>query len=590
MEKRKVVMSGNEAIARGAWEAGLHVASAYPGTPSTEILEALATYDEIDAQWAPNEKVALEYVFGASLGGARCMASMKHVGVNVAMDPLMTIGYAGVNGGLVLISADDPNMFSSQNEQDNRNLAKFARMALFEPASPQEAKEMMKTAFEVSERFDLPSMVRGTTRLCHGQGVVTLGERQEMDIKPYVKNYEKYMMLPSVCRVRRVNLEERLAKLEEFAETYPLNRVVKGSKKIGIITSGVASLHAQEALPDASFLILGLTNPLPRKLIQEFAATVEQLYVVEELDPFMENQIKTMGIEVAGKEKITPFGELRPEVVSHALVPGTQTVERTPEVKAPTRPPLFCPGCAHRPVFHMLSQLKATVTGDIGCYSLGAYPPLSSMDMNLCMGASIGVAHGMEKALRSGGKPRGRIAGIIGDSTFLHSGITPLLDLIYNKGSVCVILLDNSTTAMTGHQEHPGTGKDAQGHPAPAVDYTKLAHSLGMEKVMEVNPLHVKKLKATLKEALDGDEPSLVIARAPCALIERKRPTHYVVVDPEKCTACGVCLKIGCPAIEKDDDEKALVNDTLCVGCAVCTQLCKFNAMKLISREEAAKK
>jgi indolepyruvate ferredoxin oxidoreductase alpha subunit len=588
MEREKVVMSGNEAIARGAWEAGVRVASAYPGTPSTEILEALAGYDEITAQWSPNEKVAVEFAFGASLGGARTLASMKHVGVNVAMDPLMTIGYAGVNGGFVLISADDPNMFSSQNEQDNRNLAKFGRMALLEPASPQEAKEMMKAAFEMSERFDIPVMVRGTTRLCHGQGVVELGERTEVELRPYVKDYEKYMMLPSVCRKRRVDLEKRLADLEEYAETFAFNRIIEGSAKIGIITSSVASLHAREAMPDASFLILGMSNPLPRKLVRRFAGMVEKLYVIEELDPFLESQIKAMGVEVTGKEVITPFGELRPEVIKESLESGFAIPERKVEVAAPTRPPLFCPGCAHRPVFHFLRQLKATVTGDIGCYSLGAYPPLSSMDMNLCMGASIGVAHGMEKARRSAGKPRGRVAGIIGDSTFLHSGITPLLDMVYNKGSSCVILLDNDTTAMTGHQDHPGTGKDAKGRDAPSVDYTKLAQSLGLDDVVIVDPLRIDELKKTLKEALDSDRPSLVIARSPCALIARRKPTHFVEVDPDECNACGVCLKIGCPAIETDEQDRARVNPTLCVGCTVCTQLCKFKAMSLISHEEAA--
>jgi indolepyruvate ferredoxin oxidoreductase alpha subunit len=590
MENKKVVMSGNEAIARGAWEAGVRVAAAYPGTPSTEILEYLTRYDEITAQWSPNEKVALEFVFGASLGGVRTMAAMKHVGVNVAMDPLMTIGYAGVNGGLVLVSADDPNMFSSQNEQDNRNIAKFARMALFEPASPQEAKEMMKTAFAVSEEFDIACMVRSTTRLSHGQGVVELDERREVELRPYVKDYEKYMMLPSVCRVRRVDLEDRLRRLEVYAEQSPLNRIIEGSKKLGIITSGVASLHAREAMPEASFLVLGMTHPLPRETIRRFAKKVDTLYVVEELDPYLENQIKAMGIAVVGKEKITPFGELRPEKVAAALKPGYTVPQRKPGLEPPTRPPLFCPGCAHRPVFHMLRQLKATVTGDIGCYSLGAYPPLSSMDMNLCMGASIGVAHGMEKARRAADKPPGRLAGIIGDSTFLHSGITPLLDLVYNKGTACVILLDNDTTAMTGHQDHPGTGKDAKGAPAPAVDYTKLAEALGMKKIVEVNPLQVDKLKAVLKDALDGDEPALVIARAPCALIARKRPTHFVEVDPEKCTACGVCLKIGCPAIETDEQDRARVNQTLCVGCTVCLQLCRFDAMRLISRKEAKAK
>ncbi len=586
MEKRKVMMSGDEAIARGAWEAGCRVGAAYPGTPSTEIMQALSEYPEVDAQWSTNEKVALEYVFGASLGGARALAAMKHVGVNVAMDPLMTIAYAGVNGGLVLVSADDPSMFSSQNEQDNRNVAKFARMALFEPASPQEAKEMTKIAFEVSERFDVPSMLRGTTRVCHGRGVVELEERVEVALKPYVKNYEKYMMLPSVCRKRRVDLEGRLAELREYAEAFPYNRIIEGSKEIGIISSGVASLHAREAMPEASFLVLGLTNPLPEKLIRRFAGTVKKLYVIEELDPFLETQIKAMGIACEGKGAISPFGELRPELVAKALRPGFVETKRAAVTKAPSRPPLFCPGCAHRPVFDALRRLNATVTGDIGCYSLGAYAPLSAMDMNLCMGASIGVAHGMEKARKSAGVARGRVVGILGDSTFLHSGITGLLDLVYNRGTATIILLDNSTTAMTGHQDHPGTGKTLKRVPAPAVDYRKLAEAIGMTRVVEVNPLHVKKLREVLKAEIDSDEPSLVIAKAPCALLNKAKPTHFVEVNGEECEACGLCFKIGCPAIARVDADKASVDATLCVGCAVCVQVCTHQAMKLVAREE----
>jgi indolepyruvate ferredoxin oxidoreductase, alpha subunit len=588
MTAKKTVMSGNEAIARGAWEAGVTVACAYPGTPSTEILESLTGYSEIDAQWSPNEKVALEFGFGSSLGGARTMVSMKHVGVNVAMDPLMTISYAGVNGGLVLVSADDPSMFSSQNEQDNRNIARFARMVLLEPATSQEAKEMTRLAFDLSEKFDIPVMLRGTTRLCHGRGIVELDERREVPLRPYVKDYKKYMMLPSVCRVRRVDLENRLEQLAGYSETFAYNRIIKGSPDMGIICCGIASMHAREAVPDASFLVLGLINPLPRKLIKEFAESVKKLYVVEELDPILETEIKAMGIEVIGKERIPRYGELRPELVAAALKEDYTLLEHTQEITPPSRPPLFCPGCAHRPVFDALRKLKATVAGDIGCYSLGAYQPLSSMDMNLCMGASIGVAHGMEKARKAANKSRGRLVGIIGDSTFLHSGITPLLDVIYNRGTVCTVLLDNSTTAMTGHQDHPGTGRTARGHDAPCVDYEKLANALGLERVVTVNPLQVKILHRVLKEEIDCAEPSLVIVKAPCVLHQRKTPSHFVMVDSQTCSGCGECFNLGCPAIAKDDDGKAFVTKAQCAGCSVCVQVCEENAMRLMDRKDVA--
>lgn len=586
MNQTKVIMSGDEAIARGAYEAGVTIAAAYPGTPSTEIVETIATYEDMYAQWSPNEKVALEFAFGASLGGARAIASMKHVGVNVAADPLITIAYAGVNGGLVLVSADDPHMFSSQNEQDNRNYARFAKIPLLEPASPQEAKEMTKHAFEISEQFDLPVLLRGTTRLCHGRGVVALGERQNVPLKPYLKNYEKYMMLPSVCRIRRQDLDQRLDRVERFGETYPYNRTIIRSTEMGIITSGVPSLYAQEVLPEASYLILGLTHPLPKKQIQAFAARVKKLYVVEELDPFLEEQIRGMGIPVIGKQKLPAIGELRPEVVARALKDGYPfPPERKTTVRPPARPPLFCPGCAHRPVFYALNKLKATVTGDIGCYALGAYPPLSAMDMNLCMGASIGVAHGMEKARTVNHEKRGRIVGVIGDSTFIHSGMTGLIDLVYNKGTATVLLLDNSTTAMTGHQEHPGTGKTLKGENTVGVDYHKVAELAGLRRVVDVNPYDYRQLYRVLKAELDSDEPSLVIAKAPCALTGFHKKRRPVTVDPDKCKQCGLCYQIGCPSIEKDPQGYATVNGMLCVGCRLCLQLCAHQAIQLVTEE-----
>ena len=585
MTQAKVIMSGNEAMARGAWEAGVTVAASYPGTPATQILEQLVRFEEIHAQWSPNEKVALDVVFGASLGGARAMASMKHVGVNVASDSLMTIAYAGVNGGLVLVSADDPHMYSSQNEQDNRNFAPFAKIPMIEPASPEEAKDLTHRAFEISEEFDVPVLLRATTRLCHGRGVVEPGPRADVPLKPYEKDYEKYMMLPTVARKRRRDLLRRMERLEEFAESFPGNRVIEGSTDLGIISSGTASLYAREAVPGASFLVLSLTWPLPRRLIRSFADRVKKLVVVEELDPFLETHIRAMGIEVTGKDLLPSVGELRPEIVAAALRPDAKPAARSLSIDPPPRPPALCPGCSYRPVFYLLRQLKAKVMGDIGCYALGAYPPLGAMDMNLCMGASIGVAHGMEKALRKGGKERGRIVGVIGDSTFVHAGIAPLMDLVYNKGTCTVLLLDNATTAMTGRQDHPGSGKTAAGEETVTVDYVKLAEAVGLKRVIEADPYNLGKLRAVLKQELDSDEPSLVILRAPCALTAMRRPTHFSLVDPEKCKNCDTCFKLGCHPIEKDDEGRARVNPSWCVGCSVCIQVCVRKAMTLKKRE-----
>jgi len=569
----KALLTGNEAIARGAYEYGVSVASAYPGTPSTEILENIAKYREIRAQWSPNEKVALEVAVGASIAGARTLCAMKHVGVNVAADPLFTYTYTGVNGGLVLVSADDPGMHSSQNEQDNRNYARFAKIGLLEPSDSQEAKEMVGHALEISERFDTPVMLRTTTRISHSKSLVELKDPQERTLREYKKDARKYVAVPANAKVRTHIKHQLLEELKEFSETTELNRVEWGDKKIGVVTSGIAYQYVKEALPHASILKLGFTNPLPLKRIAAFAEQVEQLWVVEELDPVMEEQIRAAGITVhGGKDQLTRIGEYSPSLIRQAVLGETTTTKQP--ASAPIRPPVLCPGCPHRGVFYALRNNRKVVTGDIGCYTLGAMPPLDSLDTTICMGASIPAALGMEKARPDQAQ---NIVAVIGDSTFLHSGITGLIDMVYNKGTSTVMILDNRITAMTGHQHHAGTGQTLQGEPASEVDLVALCHAIGVKRVRVVDPGDLAALDQAIKEETAVREPSVIIARRPCALIV-KQTEPRLRVNHDKCVGCRMCMRIGCPAISFAD-KKSSIDPALCVGCKLCQQVCKFGAI-----------
>ena len=587
------LLSGNEAIARGAYEAGVRVASAYPGTPSTEILEALAEYEGLHAQWAPNEKVAVEVALGASMAGARAFAAMKHVGVNVAADPIFTASYTGVRGGLVIVTADDPEMHSSQNEQDNRHYAIAAKLPMLEPADSREAKEYTKLAFSLSERFDTPVFLRTTTRISHATGAVPLGPVEGGPVPlGFVEDPTKWVMLPVNARKRHVLVEERMRALRAFAETFDGNRIEWGDRALGIIASGVAYQYVREALPDASVLKLGLVHPLPEGLIKTFAAGVQRLVVVEELDPVIETFVKALGIAVEGKERVPSLGELNPRIVRQALT-GEAGRVREPE-SVPIRPPNLCAGCPHRSLFFALNKLKVTVAGDIGCYTLSALPPLKSMDTCISMGASIGNALGMEKAL--GPAARGKVVAVIGDSTFVHSGITGLINIVYNRGFSTVIILDNGTTAMTGAQDHPGTGKTLQGETAPRLDLAALCRAIGVEHVVKVNPHDQAATEAVLREEIIRDEPSVVIAEASCALLPEHRATVRPTLEvvPELCNGCKACGKLGCPAIEwipltpeeavalgKKPTQKGMmrINRLLCDGCNLCPDTCKMRAM-----------
>lgn len=579
----KEILSGNEAIARGAFEAGVKVASAYPGTPSTEILENIIQYRDIDASWAPNEKVALEVGIGASFGGGRALVTMKHVGVNVAADPLFTLSYTGVNGGLVLVSADDPEMHSSQNEQDNRNYAKFAKVPMLEPADSQECKEFTKLAFAISEQFDTPVMLRTTTRTSHGKSIVTLEEPVAgLPVPKLTRNAAKFVMLPSNARVRHPFIEERTLKLQQYANTLTVNRMELRDRSIGVITSGIPYQYVREVLPEASVLKLGMVYPLPDKLIREFAGKVEKLYIVEELDPFIEEQVKAMGVEVIGKEIIPICGELTPGILRKAFKlpePARSKVDTLPG-----RPPNMCPGCPHRGIFYALNQLKAYVMGDIGCYTLGFLPPLSAMDTCVCMGAGIGNAIGITKVLSP--EEKKKVVAVIGDSTFLHSGITGLLDMVYNNVPATVIILDNRITAMTGRQENPASGFTLTGEEAYKVDLPQLVRSLGVKNVRVIDPLNLDETKQVLQEEMERPEPSVVITRRPCVLIKREGVYEGgagVEVDIELCAGCKACLKLGCPAIIWQADGKkgkAFIDPQLCTGCNVCEQVCKLNAIE----------
>ena len=575
---KKAILSGNEAIARGFFEAGGHFASAYPGTPSTEILENVGKYQEIDVQWAPNEKVALEVVAGASLGGARTLAAMKHVGLNVAADPLFSLSYMGVNGGLVIITADDPSMHSSQNEQDNRWFARAAKIPMLEPADSQEAKDFTVLALELSEKYDTPILLRTTTRVNHSKSIVELRDRAEVPVKKYEKNFSKNVLLPGNARKKHVLVEERLKKLAEYGYDAKCNKIEWADKSIGILTSGISYQYAKEVFPEASILKLGLTFPLPKKLISEFASQVEKLYVIEELDPVLEEQVAAMGLKVEGKNQLPIIGELSQKVVAASLKgQDAQQSSVLGDTQIPPRPPVLCPGCSHRGVFYAFKKLRLIVTGDIGCYTLGALPPLEAMDSCLCMGASVGMAEGLEKA--TGDDLKGKVIGVIGDSTFFHSGITGLIDIVYNQGTTKICILDNHITAMTGHQEHPGSGLSLRREPANRVDIEAICKAAGVKRVVKINPYDIEETIAVLKEEMRVDEPSVIIADAPCVIRDRIRFTDSYFVDAEKCNKCGICHRIGCPAIEKDEDGKAMINPLLCIGCDICLQVCKPNAI-----------
>lgn len=580
----KVLLSGNEAVARGAYEGGCRFAAAYPGTPSTEILENIVKYkDVIYCEWSTNEKVALEVATGASFAGARALAAMKHVGLNVAADPFFSLSYIGSTGGIIIVSADDPGMHSSQNEQDNRHYARSAKMAMLEPSDSQEAKEFTILGFEISEDFDTPLLLRLSTRLCHSKTVVELGERKEVPVKGYEKDIKKRLVLPAHARLRHIYVEERLKKLSKFSEQFEYNKMEFNDKSIGIISSGIAYQYAKEVLPDASYLKLSFTYPLPFKLIEKFSKNVKKLYVIEENDPFLEMEIKAKGINVIGKEIIPITGELNPSIISEAFGKKRKsvTIKKMPSLSP--RPPALCPGCSHTPVFYTLNKLKLTVTGDIGCYTLGALPPLNAIDTCVEMGASLGNAFGMEKVL--GEKSDKKIVAVIGDSTFFHSGITPLIDIVYNKGTSTVIILDNRITAMTGHQEHPGTGKTLMGEDTVTINPEDIVKACGVKHVFTVDPYNLKELKKVIKREVERKEPSVIIARRPCILLllRKKEVWEPYYVDTEECIGCKICLQLGCPAISMKD-EKAYINELFCVGCGVCAQLCpKDNTM--IQRE-----
>ena len=570
----KKLMLGNEAFARGAFEAGVTVATAYPGTPSTEITENIAKYDEIYTEWSPNEKVALEVAIGASIAGARAICCMKHVGLNVAADPLFTVSYTGVNGGLVIVVADDPGMHSSQNEQDSRFYARSAHVPMLEPSDSNEAKIFVKMAFDLSERYDTPVMVRSNTRLSHSQGIVDVSERDDVRLKPYVKDIAKYVMMPGMAKKRHIVVENRMNQIKTDADALDINRIEYRDKKIGVITSGVTYNYVREALPEASVLKLGMIYPLPESRIRTFAAAVETLYVVEELEPFFENQIRAMGITVVGKEILTVQGEYSVNLIADKI--GGKRIETIDPGTLPQRPPVMCPGCPHRGVYYVLKKLGIAATGDIGCYTLGAMPPLQGIDTCICMGASIGCAMGMEKA--RGKEFAKKLVAVIGDSTFFHSGITGLVDMVYNGGTSTVMILDNSTTGMTGHQDHPATGKTIKGDIAYAIDIPALVKSIGVKNVRIVDPFDLPALEQILKEETQREELSVIIAKRPCALLDKKNvsPPYHI---NDQCKTCGMCLKLGCPAIEKTADGMA-INASLCNGCGLCAKVCAFGAIE----------
>lgn len=573
----KKLMLGNVAIARGAYEAGVTVCASYPGTPSTEITENIAKYDEIYSEWSPNEKVAGEVAIGASIGGARSITCMKHVGLNVVADPLFTASYTGVNGGLVFCVADDPGMHSSQNEQDSRHYAKASKIMMLEPSDSSECKEFTKLAFSLSEEFDTPVLVRLSTRVSHSQSLVEEEPREEVPLKEYKKDIGKYVMMPGNAKKRHVDVENRILKLKEYAETASINTVEINSDKIGVITSGISYMYAKEALGErVSYLKLGMVYPMPEKLILDFCKKHEVVYVIEELDPVIEEHCKVIGAEVLGKDKFTLLGEYTPAMIKKVIF-GEDKAEFTPVLEEiPVRPPVMCAGCPHRGTFYVLKKLGLVVSGDIGCYTLGAVAPLASVDTTVCMGASVSGAMGLAKA--RGEEFNKKLVAVIGDSTFIHSGITGLIDIVYNKGNNTVIILDNSITGMTGHQDNPTTGYTIKKEPTKQVNLIALAKAVGIERVVVADPFDLKHFEEVVKEEVLADEPSVIIAQRPCALLKTvKYSGHCVITD--KCKNCKMCMKLGCPAISQKEGH-VRIDMTQCNGCGLCINVCPFEAIE----------
>ena len=572
----KELLQGNEAVARGLYEAGVRVVSSYPGTPSTEITEAAATYDEMYCEWAPNEKVAAEVAAGAAIGGARSFCGMKHVGLNVAADPVFTMSYIGVNAGMVIGVADDPGMHSSQNEQDSRNYAIAAKLMMLEPSDSAECRDMTKLAYELSEKFDTPVMLRLSTRIAHSRSIVDTVERAEMPLKDYVKNPAKNVMLPAFARPKHEMVEARTVQEREWAETCALNFVEDNGAKTGVIVAGSVYKYAKEALGDTvNYLKLGVVNPLPVKKIQDFAAGLEKVYVIEELDDIIETHCKKIGVDVIGKDVFPRCGEFSQKLIAEKMgIARGETVEL--EENIPVRPPVMCCGCPHRGLFYALKREGVYVSGDIGCYTLGASAPLGAMDACICMGASISALHGYNKARGAEGEKKA--VAVIGDSTFMHSGVTSLIDIAYNRSNSTVIILDNSITGMTGHQQNPTTGLTIKGDPTSAVDLEALCRAIGIQDVQVVDPYDLKATRAALKAALNAECPSVIISRRPCALLKTVKHKPALTVNTDKCIGCKACMGIGCPAISMKDG-KAVIDATQCVGCGVCTDLCPKKAI-----------
>lgn len=577
-ENRQLIL-GNAAVARGLYEAGVSIVSSYPGTPSTEITEEAAKFKEIYCEWAPNEKVALETAFGSSLAGKRSFCAMKHVGLNVAADPLFTLSYTGVNAGLVIAVADDPGMHSSQNEQDSRHYAIASKIPMLEPSDSQEAKDFAKLAYEISEKFDTPVLFKICTRIAHSQSIVSLCERNEFIQKEYVKDYQKNGMSPANAIKKHPLVEQRISDISKWAENSGINKIENPGKEIAIITSSTCYQYAKEVFGDeVSILKLGMVYPISEKQVKDFASKSKKIYVIEELDPIIENFCKSTGINVIGKELFSTCGEYSQNMIAKAFnknVNGNFTQGKKLNEEIPVRPPIMCAGCPHRGIFYALSKNKITVLGDIGCYTLGSAAPLFAMDMTLCMGASVSALHGFNKAL--GQKSEGKTVAVIGDSTFVHSGITSLASIAYNQSNSTVLILDNSITGMTGHQQNPTTGKNLYGDPAGKIDLESLVKSMGIKRVRVVDPYDIQECEKVLKEELSVFEPSVIISRRPCVLLKDVKQNPPLSVISEKCKACKMCMKIGCPAISFKNG-KAFVDSTLCTGCKVCVQMCKFDA------------